>query len=115
MPDLELRVVGDDEYVSQYGSRRSGPDAFRDRPRPHDRGAVSVILGRLSQAEARLLVRGTRQPAEHDGVRWGLVATLRSAGFAVSQLSATHRPSAIRTMRKSVSGALRRVERCGCG
>lgn len=89
MPDLGLRVVGDDEYVSQYESRRSGPDAFRDRPGPHDRG-------------------GRRSMTASGGAWWPLSG---AAGFAVS-----HAPTKRNPDHAQVSlGALRRVERCGCG
>lgn len=81
------RKIGDDEYVTQYGSQSNKP-AFWDRPRPKDRGALSVTLGRLAPAEIRRLVRLGGAPTSEDGARYARTGDLRKRGFRV-----THRPS----------------------
>ncbi len=84
---LQARHVRDDEYVTHYGSRVTGEAVFWDRPRPRDRDGVSVIVGNLTPAEARPLVRREGAPTEDDGVRHVLVGDLRALGFEV-----THTP-----------------------
>jgi hypothetical protein len=89
---VPAREIGDDEYVSQYGSLLDSPRAFRDRPRLKDLGAVSVILGRILPAQARKLVRFAGAPAKEDGVRHARVGDLRRAGFVVGHAPSGRNP-----------------------
>lgn len=86
--DVSAREIGDDEYVSQYGSRMTGKPDFRDRPRSTDRDALSGIVGQVTAAEARRLVRTAGPATDDDGVRDVLAGDLRQQGFVV-----THTPT----------------------
>ncbi len=77
------REIGDEEYVSQYGSRLTGQPVFWDHPRPKDRDGLSAALGKVTPAEARAPVRGSGSPTADDGVRYALVGDLRGQGFKV--------------------------------
>lgn len=80
---MAARVIADDEYVSQYGSRQTGAPMFWDRPRPKDIDGLSALLGRLSPAEARKRVRRIGSPTPADGVRYARVGDLRITDFLV--------------------------------
>lgn len=82
------REIGDDESLSQYGSRQGGKPVFWDRPRTTDIDGLSATIGRLTAAEARKLVRFIGVPTSDDGVRYARVGDLRANGFEV-----THTPS----------------------
>jgi hypothetical protein len=85
---VQPREIGDEEYVSQYGSRMTGQPNFWDHPRPEDLDGLSATIGRLTPAEARPLVRRSGSITGDDGVRYALVGDLRGHGFKVS-----HTPS----------------------
>jgi hypothetical protein len=88
--DLQPRAISDDEYVTHYGSRMTGQPVFRDHLRQVDRGALSVIAGKVTPARARALVRfADPDPTKDDGARYALARDLRQAGFTL-----THAPSA---------------------
>jgi hypothetical protein len=82
------REIGDDEYLSQYGSRQGGKPLFWSRPRPTDTDGLSATIGRLTPAEARKPVRMIGAATRDDGVRYARVGDLRAKGFEV-----THTPS----------------------
>jgi hypothetical protein len=94
---IQPREIGADEYVSHYGSRLTGEVVFRDQPRTQDTGALSVILGKVTPAEARRRVRKAGEVSGDDGVRYALVGDLRAQGFAV-----THAPRAGNTLHARV-------------
>lgn len=85
---MQPREIDDEEYVTQYGSRGTGKPVFWDRPRPQDRGELSVTIGRLTRAEIRSLVRLGGVPTSEDGARYARTRDLRRRGFTV-----THKPS----------------------
>ena len=62
--------IGDDEYLSQYGSRQGGKPLFWSRPRPADTDGLSATIGRLTPAEARRPVRMVGAATSDDGVRF---------------------------------------------
>src|SRR5580658_870959 len=64
------REIGDDEYLSQYGSRQGGKPLFWSRPRPADTDGLSATIGRLTPAEARRPVRMVGAATSDDGVRF---------------------------------------------
>ena len=80
---MESRAIGNEEYVSQYGSRQTGMPVFWDRPRPQDVDGLSALLGKLSPAAARSRVRRAGAPVPADGVRYARVGELRARSFAV--------------------------------
>ena len=86
--ELQPREIGDEEYLSQYGSRLTGKPVFWDRPRPVDTDGLSATIGRLTPAEARRPVRRIGPAASDDGVRHAPAGALRAMGFQV-----THTPS----------------------
>jgi hypothetical protein len=86
--ELKPREIGDDEYLSQYGSRSTGSPDFRERPRLKDEGGLSVSLGRLTPAEVRSLVRLAGVPTSEDGARYVRAGDLRRQGFEV-----VHKPT----------------------
>jgi hypothetical protein len=85
--EIQPREIGDDEYVSHYGSKLTGEAVFKDHPRLQDTGALSVIIGEATPAEARRRVRKWGEPTKEDGVRYARVEDLRAQGFSV-----THAP-----------------------
>ena len=87
--EIQPREIGDDEYVSHYGSRLTGEVVFKDHLRPQDRGALSVIIGKVTPAEARCRVRKAGEVSGDEGVRYARVEDLRAQGFTV-----THAPRA---------------------
>lgn len=95
--EIPPREIGDDEYVSQYGSRLTGEVVFRDQPRTQDTGALSVIIGKVTPAEARRRVRKAGDVSGDDGVRYALVGDLRAQGLTV-----THAPRAGNTLHARV-------------
>ncbi len=95
--ELQPREIADDEYVSQYGTRRRGRPGFRDHPRLTDIDGVSVVLGKVTPAQARRPVR-RGPPTEEDGVRYIKVGDLRAKGFIV-----VHTPRARNTQHASIS------------
>lgn len=95
--EIQPREIGNEEYVSQYGSRQTGQPVFRDSPRPVDRDGLSGVFGRVTAAEARRPVRQAGSPTEDDGVRHGQVGDLRERGFVVS-----HTPSQRNTRHVSI-------------
>ena len=82
------REIGDDEYLSQYGSRQGGKPVFWDQPRTTDVDGLSATIGRLTPAGARGFVRFIGVPTSDDGVRYARAGDLRAKGFKV-----THTPS----------------------
>ena len=81
MPERPSRPpLRPDEVLTQYG--RQDATGFRNRPRPGVEEAISVIVGRLTAAEAHALIirRGTYRPG-FDVVRYTTVAALSEAGF----------------------------------
>lgn len=86
--ELKPREIGDDECVSQYGSRITGSPVFRERPRLSDEGEVSVSLGTLTPAEVRSHVRLGGVPTSEDGARYVRAGDLRIEGFEV-----VHKPT----------------------
>ena len=85
--EIQPRKIGNDEYVTQYGSRGNEP-VFWDRPRPQDRGELSVTIGRLAPAEIRRLVRLGGVPTSEDGARYARTGDLESQHFEVE-----HKPT----------------------
>jgi hypothetical protein len=98
MAELERREIGDEEHVSQYGSRLTGQPNFWDHPRAQDTDGLSVILGRATPAEARRPVRTVGVPTSDDGVRYARVGDLRARGFVV-----THTPNRRNRLHTSIS------------
>ena len=94
------REIGDDEYLSQYGSRQGGKPLFWSRPRPTDTDGLSATIGRLTPAEARKPVRMTGAATSDDGVRYARAGDLRAKGFEV-----THTPSRRNKDHTSISHA----------
>jgi hypothetical protein len=94
------REIGDDEYLSQYGSRQGGKPLFWSRPRPTDTDGLSATIGRLTPAEARKPVRMTGAATSDDGVRYARAGDLRAKGFEV-----THTPSSRNKDHTSISHA----------
>ena len=90
--EIESREISDHEFVSHYGSRQTGKPVFWDRPRPIDRGALSVSLGRLAPADARRYVRLSGVPSSDDGVRYAKVDALRAKGFEVIHAPSPRNP-----------------------
>jgi hypothetical protein len=94
----EPREISDDEYVTQVGSvSRRGSNiwstprfSFRSAPRADvDKGAMSVILGRVPIEKAvPLVARRADAAGSGDAVRYALVSDLRKEGFSVE-----HTPS----------------------
>jgi hypothetical protein len=82
---FEPRGIGDEEHVSQYGSRENGEPVFWDTPRPEDTdGALSVLLGKVTPEEARRAVRRSHGAmSSADGVRYARAGELRAQGFEV--------------------------------
>lgn len=87
--DLEVRELGDEEWISQVGHKRAdGTFSFQGRPRPLKEPPetdISFVLGQLGPSQARLTAFGslTRMHPGRDAVRHVKVGTLRSAGFRV--------------------------------
>lgn len=86
--ELQPREIGDEEYLSQYGSRLTGKPPFLDRPRSVDTDGLSATVGSLTPAQARRLVRRVGLVGSDDGVRYAPAGALRAMGFEV-----THTPS----------------------
>lgn len=102
MSKIAPRELQPDEPVTQFGTRSDAgvqlDPPFQNRPRPCDTDGISVILGRLSAAEAMPLVRTIKRLRPGDGVRYSTVGNLRGAGFVV-----THTPSGRNSRHASVS------------
>lgn len=85
---LEPREIDDEEWLSQCGQRRQQrPWKFRSMPRPEKEPPeldISMILGRLSPAEADVAAFGPGRPTDRRrAVRHARVGDLRAAGFRV--------------------------------
>lgn len=98
-PDSRIRWIEDDEYICQYGYRSGDIPEFPVKLRPRDTDeSLSAILGRVSPAYARSLVRKKGVPTGDDGVRYARVGALREMGFKV-----TLTPTTVNTLHVSVS------------
>lgn len=89
---MKRREIQDDEWVSQRVWVNDDEEVvILNAPRPKDNDRLSVILGRLTPAEAYKRVRLQARripPCDKDGVRHARVSDLRRAGFDVQ-----HEPS----------------------
>ena len=114
---LLRRRIRDHEWVSQRVWIEHGKIIARNRPRPEkDRGAVSVIVGRLTPAEVFALVRRDPRlrPSKEDGVRYAKVVDLRQAGFIVEHAPSQRIPGHVRVTLSTVwdDHAAARFDKC---
>jgi hypothetical protein len=87
--NVEHRAIGDDEWLTQVGTRKrngsfkfhNAPRAWRDPPEE----AISWVIGRLDPAAARVAAFGpsTSLTPGNDAARHAQAGALRSAGFRV--------------------------------
>jgi hypothetical protein len=93
---MEGAELKDDHVLTQYGTVGQG---FRNKPRDADRGAVSLILGKVTAAVAAHVVR-VREDHDPVGdvVRFTTVGTLRARGF-----TPLHTPNRRNTLHVSVA------------
>lgn len=105
---IEPYDIDDDQVLTQFGAKQdivALDPPFRRKPRQGRETNVSLILGRLSPAEASRIVRRSLAPAPFDGVRYATAGKLRAAGFVVMHTPSRMNPNHVSVSRTTEWGA----------